>query len=262
MVSCHNKILNPRKRRARPPERISAMPEQVLPLYARLRNQLRAQILDGRYKPNDRLPSESELTVSEGVSRITVRQALGDLEAEGLIVRQQGRGAFVAPVRASQTLNRLQGLGEALSGLGQVNSKRLSSQLLPLPVEAARLMEMAPGTPAIQLVGLRYLDRQPLSVNVSWFPREIGERIASADLSTRDILHILENDLGRPLRGAELEITAEAMPAREARLLRVAAGVPALRVRRLVRSIDGEPLHLEKVVYRSDTFSYRLNLTR
>ncbi len=238
------------------------MPDQVLPLYVRLRNQLRSQILEGKYRPNDRLPSESELTESEGVSRITVRQALGDLEAEGLIVRQQGRGAFVAPLRASQSLNRLQGLGEALSSLGQVNSKRLSSQSLPLPADVASLLELPEGEAATQLVGLRYLDRQPLSVNVSWFPLAIGERVAVADLSARDILSVLERDLGHEVREAELEISAAPMPQREARLLKVPPGVAALRVRRLVRSTRGEPLHLETAIYRSDSFSYKLSLTR
>src|SRR5207237_10501943 len=97
------------------------------PLYARLRDALRAQILDGHLGVGDRLPSESELSAAHGVSRITVRQALGDLQKAGLITRLQGKGAFVAPPHASQTLQRLQGLSEALASAGQtVHSKRRS----------------------------------------------------------------------------------------------------------------------------------------
>jgi GntR family transcriptional regulator len=75
------------------------MAEAPQPLYARLRDELRTGILDGRLKPHAKLPSEAELTAAHGVSRITVRQALGELQKEGLIVRLQGKGAFcLAPV--------------------------------------------------------------------------------------------------------------------------------------------------------------------
>lgn len=236
--------------------------ESNLPLYAQLRDELRARILDGHLAPDERLPSESELTGAHGVSRITVRQALGDLEAEGLIVRRQGKGAFVAPPRTRQSLNRLEGMAEALAGHGEVHSKRLSTQRLPAPAEVAQLLEIAPGEEAVRLVGLRYLERQPLSVNVSWFRPALGDRIARMDLSGRDILQVLESDLGCTVQQADLEISAAPMPAAEARLLGVRPGVPSLRVHRVVRGAQAEPLHVETIVFRSDSFSYKLSLTR
>ena len=67
------------------------------PLYAQLRDHLRAAILGGRLRAHDKLPSESGLALQHGVSRITVRQALGALQNEGLITRLQGKGAYVSP---------------------------------------------------------------------------------------------------------------------------------------------------------------------
>lgn len=238
------------------------MSDSNLPLYARLRDELRAHILEGQLAPHDRLPSESELTEAHGVSRITVRQALGDLEAEGLIVRRQGKGAFVAPPRASQSLNRLQGMAEALAGHGEVHTKRLSTQRLPAPADVAAVLQIAPGEEAVRLVGLRYLERQPLSVNVSWFRPELGDRIARLDLSGRDILQVLEGELGCIVHQADLEISAAPMPSAEARLLGVKPGVPSLRVHRVVRGAESAPLHLETIIFRSDSFSYKLSLTR
>src|SRR6478609_5203827 len=87
-----------------------SMPELPQSLHAQLRDALRARILDGVLAPGAKLPSESELTAAHGVSRITVRQALGALQAEGLIVKLHGKGAFVSHSRAAQSLNRLQGL--------------------------------------------------------------------------------------------------------------------------------------------------------
>lgn len=231
-------------------------------LYARLRDDLRGRILDGRLAPHDKLPSESELTEAHGVSRITVRQALGDLQREGLIVRVQGKGAYVAPPRTSQSLNRLQGLGEALAGQGRVHSKRLSIRQLRAPAAVAGPLDLPPRGQAWRLETLRYLDREPLAVSTSWFGPELGQRIARLDLSGRDFIELLETELRRPVAQAELEITAIPAPAKEARLLQMSEGDAALRVHRLLRDADGLPLQVESACYRGDRFSYRLNLTR
>lgn len=239
------------------------MAELAQPLYARLRDEIRAGILDGRLPPHSKLPSESELTATHGVSRITVRQALGDLQKEGLIVRQQGKGAYVAQPRATQQLNRLQGLAEALAGQGPaVHSKRVSLRTVRVTGELAAQLQLPPRTEVVQLTTLRYLDRQPLSVNVSHFVPGVGERIARIDLSGRDLIEVLEQDLREPVERADLDIRAEVMPAREARLLQVAAGVPALKVHRIVLARGGRPLQAETATYRADVFSYRLSLTR
>lgn len=239
------------------------MAEVPQPLYARLRDELRALILDGRLAPGDRLPSESELSARHGVSRITVRQALGDLQKAGLIVRLQGKGAFVAPPHASQKLERLQGLSEALTDRSQaVHSKRLSLTSVRATGELAAQLELAPGTPVVRLVSLRYLERDPLSVNTSHFVPGLGERIARIDVSGRDLLEVLERDLALPVREARLDIRAEAMPAREARWLKSRHGEPALRVHRLVLGEGGQPLQTETALYRADRFSYQLTLAR
>ena len=70
-----------------------------MPLYQQLKQRLRDEIERGDYKPGDQLPAEPELIQQFGVSRITVRQALSDLAAEGLVVRRHGKGTFVAERR-------------------------------------------------------------------------------------------------------------------------------------------------------------------
>lgn len=239
------------------------MPEAPLPLYARLRDQLRAGILDGRLQPHQKLPSESELSAAHGVSRITVRQALGDLQKEGLILRLQGKGAYVSHPHSSQSLNRLQGLGEALADQGQsVHSQRLSMKRMKAPPAVAGELGLAAATEAYRLIALRYVDREPISVNRSWFPLALGERIARLDLSGRDLIEVLEKDLGQKVAQAQLDISAVAMPAWEARKLKVSAGEPALRVHRIVGSAKDVPLQVETAIYRADAFSYKLDLSR
>lgn len=70
------------------------------PAYRQIADDVRAQIADGTLKPGEKLPSEPELMTKYDVSRIVVRQALADLKSEGAIIKQQGRGSFVAPTES------------------------------------------------------------------------------------------------------------------------------------------------------------------
>lgn len=234
------------------------------PLYARLRDALQTQILDGKLQPGDRLPSEAELAASHGVSRITVRNALGALQGAGLIVRQQGRGAFVAPpVNAQQSLDHLQGLGAALEARGQhVHNKRLQMRRCKAPAFVAQALGLPAGATVINMTMLRYVDRAALSVNQSYYPLGLGERLARLDLSTRDLIDVLEHDLGLPVARAELDIGACPMPAPAARRLGVAHGAPALQVQRVLFDAKDQAIQVETIFFRGDAFTYRLSLRR
>ena len=83
-----------------------------VPLHTQLRDVLRARILDGEYPQDSQMPSESELGALFKVSRITVRQALGDLQKEGLIFKIHGKGTFVAKPKTFQNVSSLQGLAD------------------------------------------------------------------------------------------------------------------------------------------------------
>ncbi|CAN7172572.1 MULTISPECIES: GntR family transcriptional regulator [unclassified Variovorax] len=239
------------------------MSELPQSLHAQLRDALRARILDGQLAPGAKLPSESELTAEHGVSRITVRQALGALQAEGLIVKLHGKGAFVSHPKAAQSLNRLQGLNEALA-LEQhaVSSKRLAWREVKAPAAVARQLQLTAGETVYHLQTLRYLDREPLSVNNSYLPRFLGERLARVDFSQRDLIEIFEHEGGLEIGEAQLEIGAGLARPQEAKLLQLAPGSPVLQVERLVHAAGGGPVHVEIAVYRADTFRYKLSLRR
>lgn len=241
-----------------------AEPSQgALPLYAVLREQLKAQILEGRFQPGDRLPSESELTGSFGVSRITVRQALNDLQKEGLLVKAHGKGSFVAQPAVALDLTSLRGLGESLAGAGRtIHTQILSLRHVDAPPEVARAFGMVDGGEVTELQTLRYLNREPLVLSQSWMPRALGERLFKADLAHRDILAIYEQDLGLFIGKADVTLGAiNADPERHARL-GVAPGAALVVMERIVYTTSGLAVHLEKSAYRADKFSYSLTLER
>ncbi|AKJ31256.1 GntR family transcriptional regulator [Caldimonas brevitalea] len=232
-------------------------------LYSRIREDLRARILSGAWQAHDRIPSESALMAQYGVSRITVRQALGDLEKERLIFKVPGKGSFVAQTKPFQELGRLQGFAEAMGALGhEIYNRVLSVTTQAAPAQVADRLHLAPGAPVTEIRRVRHLDRQPVSLDLTWVPVHIGQRLADADLATRDIFVILENDQAIPLGHADLVIDAETADPALANWLGIAPGDPVLHIERLTHTRDGVPIDYEHLYCRADNFQYRLRLQR
>ena len=233
-----------------------------VPMHTQIREIIRRRVLDGTYAPHSQMPSESQMTEAFAVSRITIRQALGDLQKEGLIFKVAGKGSFVAKPKAFQNLSRLQGFGEAMGPSGYETFSQVLSlkQVIASDTVAARL-QLSAGDVVFEVQRLRYLNREPISIDQSYFPLVIGERLAQADLPTRDIFVILENDFGLHLTHADLQIEAILADEFLARQLRIAEGSPLLRIERLTYA-DAQPIDFEFLYYRGDAFQYRLRIDR
>jgi GntR family transcriptional regulator len=234
-----------------------------LPLYSQVRERLRELILDGTFPPHAQLPSESELGGDFKVSRITVRQALADLQREHLIFKIPGKGAFVAKPKAFQQLSQLEGFAEALGRMGyEVRNRVLSHRTLAPPPQVREKLQLAADALVSEIRRVRLINREPISYEVTWLPAAIGERLRDKDLPGRDIFLILENDLALPLGHADLQIDATAADERLAEALSVAEGAAVLRIERLTHTAEGAPLDYEHLYFRGDAFQYRLRLSR
>lgn len=235
----------------------------ALPFYAQIKDLLRAKILDGTFPPNQKLASESELMAHFGVSRITVRQALNELQNEGLIYRIHGKGTFVSKPKAFQDLTRLQGFGEAMSQLGHETFNRvLSIQHMAAPDQVAQQLHLTPGTMVTELQRLRFLNREPISLDITYVPHALGLRLAEEDLARRDIFLILEQDYGMALGHADLQIGSTQADDWLAEQLAVEAGAPVLFIERTTVNAAGQPIDYEHLYYRGDAFKYKVRVDR
>ncbi|WP_395704116.1 GntR family transcriptional regulator [Aquabacterium sp.] len=233
------------------------------PLYAQIKQLLRERILDGSYQPHQQMPSEAEMMASFGVSRITVRQALADLQNEGLIFRLHGKGTFVSKPKAFQDLGRLQGFGEAMREHGYESFNRvLSMQSVQPPAAVAERLRLPRRGKATELRRLRFLNREPISLDLSYLPPALGQRLGRKDLATRDIFAILENDFGLALGHADLQIGSALADETLAGLLRVEEGAPVLQIERTTHLADGTPIDHELLYYRGDAFQYKVRVDR
>ncbi|MFM0695052.1 GntR family transcriptional regulator [Paraburkholderia graminis] len=242
------------------PARASVSP---LPLYAQIKDALRERILDGTYAPHSQMPSEHELCRRFAVSRITVRQALGDLQKEGLLFKLHGKGTFVSKPKAFQNVTSLQGFAEAMSSIGyEIVNQLRSFRTVEASRHIAARLNIAEGTPVTEIHRVRLLNREPVSLELTWVPEALGKRLANADLATRDIFLIVENDCGVPLGHADVSIDAILADADIVDALRVEEGSPVLRIERLTHDASGQPVDFEYLYFRGDAFQYRLRVDR
>lgn len=234
-----------------------------LPLYQQIKETLRSAILDGKYAPHSRMPSESELQSMFDVSRITIRQALGDLQKEGLIFKVHGKGSFVSQPKAVQNITSLQGFAEAMAGDGnEIVNRVVSFAFVPANAEVAARLGLEKGANVAEIHRVRLLNRAPTSYEITFLPESLGKKLARADLAARDIFLILENDCGVALGSADLSISAIAARAPVTRALEIKRDMPVLCVQRLTHDREGRPIDFEYLYLKGDAVQYQLRVER
>jgi GntR family transcriptional regulator len=197
------------------------------------------------------------------VSRITVRQALGDLQKEGLLFKLHGKGTFVSKPKAFQNVTSLQGFAEAMSSMGyEIVNQLRTFRTVKADRHLATKLSVPEGAPLVEIHRVRLLNREPVSLEQTWVPEALGKRLAGADLATRDIFLILENDCGVPLGHADVSIDAILADDEIVAALRVEESSPVLRIERLTHDAAGAPIDYEYLYFRGDAFQYRLRIDR
>ncbi|MGZ4484755.1 MAG: GntR family transcriptional regulator [Nocardioidaceae bacterium] len=217
---------------------------------------LRRQVLYGLF-PTGVLPSEPSLVDEFGVSRNTVREALGLLRAEGLVERCPGVGTVVCAQKYHHGLDRLQGLAETLHEHGRVVNEVRTRGLVAAPGAVAARLLIPPGEQVVYLERLRMLDGLPLSLDLTYLVRDLGEPILERDLVGQDIFVLLAQVAGQRLGQADLAIEAVAADAHSAATLQTPRGTALLMIERMTRLADGRPVDLEFIRFRGDRITMR-----
>jgi GntR family transcriptional regulator len=246
--------------KAMPSEQLTPGP---IPLYYQLKQRILHEIERGLYRPGDKLPSEAEMIQRYGVSRITVRQALSELESDGIVVRRHGRGSYVAERNIEQDLVRLTDFVEdmELAGLAP------SSQVLLFRREQAssaiaEAVGVADGDEVIRIDRLRKADNQPIAYDITWLPLRFGLLLSEAELQHKTIYHLLETRYNIPIETGVFHITASVATTDQAHLLHVAPGTGLLLIRRTSYTTGNVPVYAQDRYYRTDRVSYRVTLRR
>lgn len=232
------------------------------PLYEQLKEIIKEKIRIGEYSTGDALPSERILMELYGVSRITVRQAVGDLVKEGILYRQHGKGTFIANQRIRRPLAKLFGVVEELELIG-----------LELDIELINIKEETPKSEVkreLQLIGrekvvtvcrLISVTQKPILLIYNYFPQRILKEIKGIDFS-KDIFYRYLENLGYKIAYGEQRILASAADNKIAKLLKCKVNRPILINKRTSYLENKTPIGHSVNIYHSDRYEYEVDLKR
>jgi GntR family transcriptional regulator len=222
--------------------------------HAQIEDWLADAIAAGRLRPGDRLPTEHDLAAWLGVSRMTLRQALGELAIRGLVTRTVGRhgGTFVAEPKLERDLTTLAGFSEQLRRHGKVAGARvLTAEQIPASRAAAAALQLAEGDAVHEVRRIRLADGKPIVIEHSLFPVNLFPDLLACRLDG-SLYELLEQRYGqRPHRAREL-LEAVVAGVREAEALDVEQGAPLMLVERTAYSAEGRPLEFARDLFRGD----------
>jgi len=227
-------------------------PSSPTPLYLQLKSELEERIRTGALSPGEALPSERRLAEMLGVSRLTVRRALDELVAGGMLTRRQGSGTYVTP-RVEQPLSVLSGFSEDMRARGMEPGSRFvrRERAQATPAEAMTL-SLAPGEEVVRILRVRTADGRPMAVEHAVIPARF---LPEPELVKESLYGALKERGYVPARALE-RIRAVAATDRVAGLLGVAEGTPVLYIERVSYLPDGTPLEFTRSYYRGDRYDF------
>lgn len=199
--------------------------------YAQVRTALRKLIDKGGYRPGTRLPSERELVERFGCARLTVRRALQELEADGLVERRHGSGSYVADLQPVSNVLTVKDIRQEILERGHTHSgKLLSRQRLAAGAAVGAAMGLAPRAPVFRCEVLHYENGHPIQFEERFVNPAVVPDFLTLDLDTQTpSSHLFAR---APLTAAEQVIEAVNATAVLAAHLGVAEGAALLRVSR------------------------------
>jgi len=230
-----------------------------LPLHYQLKQHLLEKIEAGDWKPNDLIPSEQELQTSFGLSRITVRQALSDLVYEGLLIRERGRGTFVAPPKMTHSPEDRKSLTEFMAEKGiKPGWQVIEKGFIEANKEVAASLKLPRKTRVLRIRRLRLAADEAIGHHTAYLPESISSQINEVGLLDGGSLNYISHISQMTKSHATRSIEAVAASDLDVKLLHMTLGGPVLMIQRVVMSAAGDPLEFLQARYRGDRFKYQI----
>lgn len=236
-------------------------PNTSTPLYEQLETILRDNILSGHYSTGERMPTEPELEKSYGVSRITVRRAIKELETGGLLERKQGRGTFVKYSRVNSSMDSILGFTDSMNSMGQ-KSRRIihTKQIVPASTRVAAMLGIERGAPVLELKRTMCDETKPILYDECYyscarFPgmlEKIGE-----DVST---YQLIREDYGIAMTRANKRFNVELADEDVSKLLQCSPGAPLFSILKVAYDADDIPVHIAKSLVLASCATYVLDV--
>jgi GntR family transcriptional regulator len=225
-----------------------------IPAHTRIEQWLTQVIGRGDLVPGDRLPGEDELAALLGVSRMTLRQALGSMQSRGTVVRKIGRsgGTFVSEPRIECDLTGLAGFTEQMRRANvRAGARLVSARTVAAGAAVAVGLSIERGAPVHEVVRVRTVRREPLALERAFFPGGTFPDLLEHRL-TGSLYELLTRRYGQTPRTATEVLEPVVARADEAALLAVAVNTPLMLIERTAFTAAGLAVEFARDLFRSD----------
>ena len=232
------------------------------PLHHQIYLLLARQIQEREYPADKPLPSEPDLAMRLGVSRVTLRRTLERLEREGLVVRRRGAGTFPATPKRAVERDDIARLATNLMTLDlDTEAELLEMAFGPAGAAVSEALHLPDGSNCLRIGRLRHKAGRPVSHTTIHVPARYCETLTRQRLGDRPVSVVLEEAGYIPARADQALTVSVADPA-VAEALALEPGAPLLAMRRVLFGEDGKPLLHQLSLYPPDRYEYRMTLTR
>jgi GntR family transcriptional regulator len=233
-----------------------------IPYYYQLIQLVREDILSGALAADTVIPSEHSLCAAYGVSRTVVRQALGELVAEGLLYRVKGKGTYVARRKLEEKfIQRSDGFFRDMTSRGYKVSSRVLEQTAVVPpphVRNALRLEAAERT--IKIDRLRSVDDEILLFVETYIPERLCPALVDVDLADCSLYGVLRDRYNLVIMSGRRSVEAVGAQAGLARLLRVEKGAPLLKIESISYLADTTPLEYYEAWHRGRRSKFEIDV--
>ncbi|MFL0252373.1 GntR family transcriptional regulator [Clostridium neuense] len=228
-----------------------------IPLYQQLANNIRNDIFNGKFKQDERIPSEIELSEMYTISRSTVRKAIANLVSEGLLIKIHGKGTFVASPKLKHTNNNFSSFTSNVASMGQqLITKIISFSFEPCTDEDIKFFSISSDDTVLVLKRLRLVDNIAIGVETVHFSNKY--KFLLNDNMNGSLYSVLQNKYNIiPSTGSKtIEICYATIE--ESNLLDIPRGTALMLIEDHVFDNNSNPLHITKQVIRGDKFKYAI----
>lgn len=227
------------------------------PLYIQIAESLIAQIETGELAPDERLPSERDLSKRLNVSRMTLRAALRELDSRGLLVRRPGDGTYIAEPKIDRHADKLVPFTQSMQQRGyKISSKLIVFEQRLANVSMAKRLEIPVSSPVYLSQRVRYINQEPVLLENCTMPVGIFPNFDKYDLESRSLYEIMETEYGILAHHSEQSLEAVVAGEYESELLKIDQGAPLMLERRLGFDEDERPFEYGHDLYRGDRFRF------
>lgn len=235
-----------------------------LPFYHQLKQRITEEIKANGLQPGDRVPGDHELCREYEVSRTVVRQALAELETEGVLERIKGRGTFVSHQKTAESLvQSLTGLYEDVAARGgHLRSEVRRLEVEPADEATAQDLEIELGTPVVVVDRLRFVNDEPWALTITHIPARLVPGLVDFDLREVSLYAVMESEFGLRLVRGRRSVEAAVASLQLGRTLGISKGAAVLLLRSVSTGVDGRPLEAFVAFHRGDRSRFEVELLR